>query len=1390
MKKKKRYLALFLSLVMIFMLTVSSYADLASDSNATPYSESTISEGQSEQTPEEAIIDEVVSGDDLKTDIPDADTSELEDTSSGDESVNPDTSAVQTLTTKHTHHGSDGSGGSGGSSHGHSGSYGGGSVPVGSGSSGGHGVDPETDPATPGNAALASPSNWMIASYSNMIRTAQDEKLQAVLEKGTLVYKEPSLESGSFTLPLAVSVTIENHYYNDEETDEEWYEISYDNFLVNLISKIFDYRFVLADSIEVELEELEIPDCDCGYTGDGDLGDHADSCARKAHIRNIYIVNKTAEEIFEDWYELDADVQDAILEFLSWDDTEKLSELNALFEKEELASYMPTFYGSTESGVTVNIFAEDGAFSNGASMIVTDTDVDESAVEDLIKNHESFNDLEEFEIVKIKAVDIEFGEQPQFDVTLQMLVSADEIPESANQLYIVHFGESSAEIVSERALRTDITTHNIVVTVDSFSSYAAVFVNGKYSSKLMSEVLEDDGLYEIVSFPVNLFDYSPLAFNSALATRLNKTTDKTSGHFQFVGYDTNYGSNGGVNDSSSGYAKQGIVKDTLANGIPVFNYVYDGTENGKAFFDPNNSMSGKTVYKDVDFEFIYDTQTGYYEYKSSANHAQFNKKENVIKLYADTLSTENNSSQSGIGLQYGDGMNDVVTDSVDTSDGTWKATLKDDGKVRFDPYVSFVKDTGNEGLEINASEVNQIYIKAKIPAAVGSNQLQVFFQDRDHGYNEEMSFLVDYTANGDWIEFVIDTTEDKETKGDWKGTITGIRLDLFDGKKVKEGTQFDQTASYDVEISEIRFIKTNEKYQTWGGFYPFSDIADSYPGNSTEPFSLDTWMEELYDNEGATALATRSIGNPTSSKIDDQLAFGTVMEFDFYIPASKKTTSGEELTYYFNGDDDLWVFVDNKLVLDIGGGHGVISGTVNFTNGTSAVANAVAVTGFASNGGSAAEKTGTLDSGLTSPGKHTMKVFYLERCGSVSNCHMKFNLPQTPRGSVVVSKDVVLENYDSTNSAAEKVTNILNETEFTFTISAESSYSGGANGLPENYQVMDKDGNTTQKALGEGKTFTLKDGESAYFDIPELYNVTVSESECTIDGYVRTKTTVNGKEITGNQNTIQTSAGNKIEFNYVNTFTEKNVTYTYIPVNPSDCPDNVKGTVELTGSSSTATYAEAGVSETVGQRVDVPVGSTPRGSDAVRFVGWYEDGPCTRPITDPSTIAVLSGNSINPLPDENSGLYTGGIFYAKFEYVYGDLTIEKSGIEDVDHDEDGEKYSTIFKVTGTGNNGVSVDMTVTICGNNEVTVSHLPMGTYTVTELIDWSWRYEPVGEKERTVTLSQSTDGKITVTFKNKREENKWLDGNAWCRNIFNNNDIDVSEGSNWGEWSSGSND
>lgn len=126
--------------------------------------------------------------------------------------------------------------------------------------------------------------------------------------------------------------------------------------------------------------------------------------------------------------------------------------------------------------------------------------------------------------------------------------------------------------------------------------------------------------------------------------------------------------------------------------------------------------------------------------------------------------------------------------------------------------------------------------------------------------------------------------------------------------------------------------------------------------------------------------------------------FGTKIEFNFRLTDDgmvlNKDGQKVPITFEFSGDDDVWVFVDGNLALDVGGSHGRVTGSIDFsgnsTTKTSTVSNVKASMG-SDTAGSNKENTFEITGSNTT--EHTLTMYYMERGMWESNMKITFNFP-------------------------------------------------------------------------------------------------------------------------------------------------------------------------------------------------------------------------------------------------------------------------------------------------------------------------------------------------------------------------------------------------------------
>lgn len=230
--------------------------------------------------------------------------------------------------------------------------------------------------------------------------------------------------------------------------------------------------------------------------------------------------------------------------------------------------------------------------------------------------------------------------------------------------------------------------------------------------------------------------------------------------------------------------------------------------------------------------------------------------------------------------------------------------------------------------------------------------------------------------------------------------------------------------------STSKTITKNDKTVSSYGYFPFNETATS------------------------GVASTYNYGFGTKLQMDFTLTDDGKVETNKIVGEKKEKTS---IKFFFSGDDDVWVFIDGQLALDVGGAHGKVSGLLEFGETTENGKEKNSVTAYVSKvktgGTSKSDQNGnsvksvryngepisfsaqgttlTFDKGQ----KHTLTMYYMERGMWESNMAVAFNFPDN--NELQVQKEVELSKVDPDFKNCFKDQKIFN-----FTIQNQATHYG------------------------------------------------------------------------------------------------------------------------------------------------------------------------------------------------------------------------------------------------------------------------------------------------------------------------------------------------------------
>lgn len=297
---------------------------------------------------------------------------------------------------------------------------------------------------------------------------------------------------------------------------------------------------------------------------------------------------------------------------------------------------------------------------------------------------------------------------------------------------------------------------------------------------------------------------------------------------------------------------------------------------------------------------------------------------------------------------------------------------------------------------------------------------------------------------------------------------------------------------------------------------------------------------KLWFNSGKSGYGFFPFNNNTINHTGEDVrndlnyGFGMALSVDFTVPKDGKIDD-QDVTFTFTGDDDVWIYIDGKLVVDLGGDHKDASCTLNFANNSTTYA-----TGLNSKSVTSASSVYSLTDvmkGSTKNTVHKLQMFYMERGLIESNLQVEFSF--TPVDNKLTTTKTV--NTVNVNDGIKDA--VAAADSFTFT--NVNNGSGNTDHSPlgsKEYFLTEKSGSTSSPVSGTDGSYSMKNGSSAVFtNITDVGNwLTVSESMN--DSFIKYSSST--YSVTDVNNGIQKGSGSGTSANFLfkNEVNEKHAT--------------------------------------------------------------------------------------------------------------------------------------------------------------------------------------------------------------------------------------------------------
>lgn len=474
--------------------------------------------------------------------------------------------------------------------------------------------------------------------------------------------------------------------------------------------------------------------------------------------------------------------------------------------------------------------------------------------------------------------------------------------------------------------------------------------------------------------------------------------------------------------------------------------------------------------------------------------------------------------------------------------------------------------------------------------------------------------------------------------------------------------------------------------------------------------------EQFFPLKNETRLTGENANSGNYSS--KNLYFGMRYDFEFVI--------GDyvgDMTYTFSGDDDLWVCMDGEVILDLGGIHGVVEGSVNIWEILLGTKNEITYE----------QKAEYLNAGDNKTLTHTITVLYMERGGNQSNCNMSFIMPNVAPKEPVVTEvpvaalELVKKNADTNAGIYGVGFTVYEDAACTIIKKAES--------------FTDSEGKVSFTGLKEG-TYYLKE---TYYDTQTYQTedvvytiiVTLNEEKTTATAALFFNGTEVSKDTTAYE--IYNTPYVSFEFSKIDADSKNPIEGVEFKL----YRESMEGTplaVAISDEKGTVLFEKLTAGQYLLQE------TTPNGYVAVEHP-WiveigYENGTYVQNIYD------TKYNSLTLAWEKDGNAYTQQII--ENTRAVGSLTITKT-VDKVEQVHGTAAF--LFQITCPDGSILYRTIPFSETDTNftkSVTISNLALGDYTVEE-ISSVLRYTQVSPSEGKITKTVTVDGTVAA-FENQK--------------------------------------